>query len=385
MSLLSDSLFFSVAFSHLVVDVLNGQSSVLFAYLSGPLMLSNTALGLLSTAYTFSGALMQPIFGYVTDRVGPRWVVAGGVAWMGLAYTLGILTPGRAALVFLVLASLGSGAFHPAGTMQATARGRAHISGHETTATSYFFLFGQAGLFIGPLAAGYLLDAFGVRGLLTLPALAVPIGLVAAWQLRSVLRPGPVKPPEDSGSRVGLQVSLAMVGLLALVAASRSWVQQSAITFLPKYLSDLGMPASQYGSLSGLFMGGSALGLMAGGNLADRYGKRVVAASTLALAAFPLYAISSTGDSGLLYLLIPLAGALTGASHGIVVVFAQRVLPGRMGLASGLILGFMFSSGSVGALISGYLADLQGTAVVFPVAAGMALFSAFFALKLPRE
>ncbi len=147
-------------------------------------MLSNTALGFLSTAYTVSGALMQPIFGYVTDRVGPRWVVAGGVAWMGLAYTMGILTPGRTALVFLVLASLGSGAFHPAGTMQATARGRTHFIGQETTATSYFFLFGQVGLFVGPFVAGYLLDSNGIRGLLTLPALAVPIGLLAAWQLR---------------------------------------------------------------------------------------------------------------------------------------------------------------------------------------------------------
>ena len=189
MSLFYDSLFLSVAFSHFVVDVLNGQSSVLFAYLSGPLMLSNTALGLLSTAYTVSGALMQPIFGYVTDRVGPRWVVAGGVAWMGLAYTIGILTPGRTALVFLVLASLGSGAFHPAGTMQATARGRTHFVGQETTATSYFFLFGQVGLFAGPLVAGYLLDSYGIRGLLTLPALAVPIGLLAAWQLRQCSAP----------------------------------------------------------------------------------------------------------------------------------------------------------------------------------------------------
>jgi FSR family fosmidomycin resistance protein-like MFS transporter len=327
---------------------------------------------------------MQPIFGYISDRVGPRWVVAGGVVWMGAAYTLGILIPDRAALVFLVMASLGSGAFHPAGTMQATARGRTHFTDQETTATSYFFIFGQAGLFIGPLAAGYLLDGFGMRGLLALPALAVPIGLLAAWQLRGVRRPQPIKPTIRPEIGSVLPVSLAMVGMLAIVAASRSWVQQSAVTFLPKYLNDLGMAASQYGSLSGLFMGGSALGLLAGGNLADRFGKRLVAASTLAMAAVPLFLISLTGDSGWLYLLIPLAGALTGASHGIMVVFAQRVLPGRMGLASGLILGFMFSSGSIGALISGYLADLWGTALVFPVAAGMALFSAFFALKLPR-
>src|SRR4030065_1775088 len=124
MSLLLDTLFATIALGHLAVDVLNGQRAVLLAYLSVPLGLSNPALSLVSTIYVISGAMIQPVFGHLADRIGPRWLVAGGVLWMGFFFSLAVVTPGSLALVLLVLASLGSAAFHPAGTMQI---GRAHV------------------------------------------------------------------------------------------------------------------------------------------------------------------------------------------------------------------------------------------------------------------
>jgi FSR family fosmidomycin resistance protein-like MFS transporter len=99
----------------------------------------------------------------------------------------------------------------------------------------------------------------------------------------------------------------------------------------------------------------------------------------------PIIIIPFLGWSPWLYLLIPLAGALSGASHSIVVVFAQKLIPGGMGLASGLILGFTFSSGAIGALLSGYLADVWGVSIVFPVAAGAALGAAVFSRVLRRD
>jgi FSR family fosmidomycin resistance protein-like MFS transporter len=384
MSLLLDAFFSSVAFSHFVVDVLNGNTSVLLAYFSGPLVLTNATIGLVSTTYTVAGSLMQPIFGVLSDRFGARWVVAGGVFWMAVFYSLAMVIPDRTALVFLVLASLGSGAFHPAGTMQATRRGRDH-DGRETTATSYFFLFGQAGLFFGPFIGGFLLESVGPRGLLLLTAFSVPVGINAAYRLRG------------SGDRLGTQVvttdlkkdavkiSIILILAFASFAALRSWVQQSMVVFVPKYLSDLGLGPGFYGSLSALFMAGSGLGNVAGGNLADRFGKYRVAGISLALASVPIIIIPFLGWSPWLYLLIPLAGALSGASHSIVVVFAQKLIPGGMGLASGLILGFTFSSGAIGALLSGYLADVWGVSIVFPVAAGAALGAAVFSRVLRRD
>src|SRR4030065_162782 len=101
--------------------------------------------------------MIQPVFGHLADRIGPRWLVAGGGLWMGGFFSLAVVTPGALALVLLVLGRLGSAAFHPAGAMQATLRGRERFAGRETTAVAYFFLFGQMGAFFGPLIGGPLL------------------------------------------------------------------------------------------------------------------------------------------------------------------------------------------------------------------------------------
>ena len=79
MTLLLDALYSSVALGHFAVDLLNGQRAVLLTYLSGKLGLSNTLLGLFSTIYVICGALFQPVFGFIADRIGVRWVVVGGL------------------------------------------------------------------------------------------------------------------------------------------------------------------------------------------------------------------------------------------------------------------------------------------------------------------
>lgn len=385
MTLILDSIFSSVAYSHLFVDLMNGTRAILLAYLSGPLGLSNATLALVSTIYVVSAALIGPFFGYLADRVGVRWVVAGGVLWMGLFFALAVLTPGRLALVFLVLASLGSGAYHPAGTTQATLSGRSLLSGKETTASSYFFLFGQIGLFIGPMVGGLLLDAFGPAGLLLVVAPAFPMGLLAARNLAAL----PV--PASSGSlRLSLsgfkfrQAALPLLGF-GLLAAFQSWTQQNIVTFVPKYLSDMGQTASFYGLSSALFMGGSAAGNVAGGMLADRFGKRRVAMFALALGSIPLALVPTAGQSPALFGLLLLAGLFTGSVYSIIVVTAQRMTPGGMGIASGLILGFMFSSGAIGTYFSGHLADLYGFTTVFHMTALIVLIASALTSVIPEK
>jgi FSR family fosmidomycin resistance protein-like MFS transporter len=387
-TLLLDSLFSSVALGHFIVDVLNGQRAVLLAYLSAPLGLSNITLGLVSTMYVFSGALTQPVFGHLADRLGSRWVVAGGVLWITLFFTLAVIVSGQLALVLLIVASLGSGAFHPAGTMQAVLRGRDHLAGRETTAAATFFVFGQLGLFFGPMLGGPLLEHYGPGGLLVLSVFGVPVALNAAVRLREDT---PIRLPEPSSSPTSstefnpaIQAGLLATLAFGLMAAFQAWSQQTMVTFLPKYLSDLGLTPSIYGLLAAIFMGGSAMGNIMGGNLADKFGKRRVAMTALALASIPLYLVSEVGLTFWLYLLIPVAGALTGATHSIIVVLAQRFLPGRMALASGLILGFLFTSGALGTLLTGYLADLWGFPSVFHLNAGVALSAAVLALALQK-
>ena len=383
MTLLLDSIFASVAWGHLIVDVLNGQRTVLLTFWSIELGMNNTMLALVTTIYIWVASLSQPIFGWITDRFSNvRWMAAGGILWMTGFFGLALFLPIQAAIPCLILASLGSAAFHPVGTMQATLRGRTHLSGQETTAASWFFLFGQFGYFLGPIVGGPLLDFFGPVGLLILVAPALVIGLNAAWQLRLI--PKPILHAPNPGTEPGLNVTTgkSFLLILALVAALQAWAQQNMITFMPKYLSDLGQPARVYGLMAGIFMGGSAIGNVIGGSLADRFPKQRVAMVMLTLAAIPLVLISLVGWSGWLYILVPLAGACTGAIHSIIVVLAQRSIRSGMALASGLTLGFMFSAGALGTLLSGWFADIWGFPPVFQITAGQVLLAALLTIFL---
>jgi FSR family fosmidomycin resistance protein-like MFS transporter len=328
---------------------------------------------------------MQPIFGHLSDRIGPRWVITGGMLWMGTFFALAVTVSGPAALVFLVLASLGSGAYHPAGTMQATLVGQTRFPGRETTSTSYFFLLGQGGLFLGPLVGGFILARVGNLGLLFLLLLIVPAAINAAIQLRHI-KPIQREPFDVSKkAKTVVKVSFGAIALLAVLAAFRSWVQQNMMTFVPVYLNDLAYTSDVYGAFASLFMGGSAVGNVVGGTLADRFSKRNVTVVTLGAASVPLMFIPFVDGLGWLYVLIPLAGFLSGASHSIFVVLAQKLIPGGRGLASGLILGFMFSSGAVGTWLSGYLADIWGVSFVFYLSAGIAAVAAVLALGMREK
>lgn len=360
-----------------MVDVFNSSRPVLLTYLG----LTESQIALISTIYIWASALTQPLFGWISDRVGPRWLAAGGVLWMTVFYAGAIFIAGAGGLLCLIVAALGSSSFHPVGTVQATLQGRSHMAGRETTATSLFFTAGQLGHFVGPIITGLILARLGLPALLILPIISIPVGLALAYQLRF----NHPHPTSLKDRRVRLQASLGFVVLLAVVATLQSWSQANMINFIPKYIKDLGLGAATYGNMAGLFMGGSALGNVIGGHFGDLYAKRKVAATALLLAAFPIYIMSQIGWSPWLYLLIPLAGACTGAVHSIMVVLAQRIISGGMALASGLILGFIFSSGALGMLLTGPLAEHYGFPTVLVMTTGLVLLASPLAWMLKEK
>lgn len=375
MPIFLDPIFSFVALSHFMVDVFNASRPVLLTYLG----LSESQIALFSTIYIWASALTQPIFGWISDRTGPRWLAAGGVLWMTVFYSLALTLPGNIGLGCLIIAAFGSSAFHPVGTVQAALRGREFMKGRETTSTSLFFTAGQMGHFIGPIITGLILAYLKIPGLYILPLVSIPIGFTLMYQLRNNHpHPQPVKTVISRRNRAGM----AFILILMIVAAMQSWAQANMVNLIPKYIKDLGQGATVYGSMAGLFMGGSALGNMLGGHFADRYPKRFVASLALLFAAAPIYVASQIGWSWWLYLLIPLAGAFTGAVHSIMVVLAQRIIPGGMALASGLILGFIFSSGALGLLYTGHLAELYGFPYVLTLTTGMVLVASPLALLL---
>ncbi len=368
MSLLLNSLFSTVALSHLMVDVFNSARPILLTYLG----LSETNIAVISTIYIWTSASMQPFFGWLSDRVGPRWLAAGGLLWMTLFFTGAVYVKGTGGLACLIIAALGSSAFHPVGTVQATLQGRSHLAGRETTAAGLFFTAGQLGHFLGPILTGLILARLGLHWLVILSVVSVPIGFSLAYQLRHNY---PHPKPKDDDGKIRLQAGIGFIVLLGAVAILQSWAQSNMIAFVPKYIKDLGQSAQTYGSIAGLFMGGSALGNVIGGHLGDKYSKRKVAATALFLAAFPILVISQIGWSPWLYVLIPFAGACTGAVHSIMVVLAQRAISGGIALAMGLILGFIFSAGALGLLITGPLAEQYGFPTVLVITAGLVLLA----------
>ena len=378
MSLLLDSLFSSIALSHLMVDVFNSSRPVLLTYLG----LSETQIALISTIYIWVSALTQPLFGWFSDRVGPRWLAAGGVLWMTVFFSGAVYISGTGGLICLIVAGLGSSSFHPVGTTQATLQGRNRLAGRETTAASLFFMAGQMGHFIGPVLTGLILASLGLPWLLILSILSVPVGVSLAYQLR---HNHPHPRPTNGDDKIRLQASLGFIILLAIVATLQSWSQTNMISFFPKYIKDMGFAATTYGNVAGLFMGGSALGNVIGGHYGDRYAKNKVAALALILAAFPIFLMSQVGWTPWLYVLIPLAGAFTGAVHSIIVVLAQRMISGGMALASGLILGFIFSSGALGMLLTGPIAEVYGFPTVLVITTGLVLVASPLAWMLREK
>lgn len=378
--ILRSPLFLAESVSHFCVDTLNSAFPVILVALAVSLGLSNTQLGLASTLYILGTAVGQPLFGWVTDRWGSRGMAVGGVLWMAVLFGAGALLPVRVGLPLLLAAGIGSSAFHPQATMHA----RQSAGQRPATGTSIFFLFGQVGLALGPALAGLSLAWWGVEPtLLLLAATMVPLAPWLWVQVPASRRTPPIT-PRVAAPRTPLP-GWGVLALFAILLACRSWPQAATGTFLPKFFAERGLRPDEYGLLLTLFMLGSGLGGVAGGWLADHWRRRGTVVVTLALGAVPLWLIPQAPLGSLaLPLLIAVAGALNGASHSIVVLLAQAMLPGRMALASGLVLGFMFSAGALGTSLTGVAADRWGVALALALLAPISLLAALAGMALPR-
>jgi FSR family fosmidomycin resistance protein-like MFS transporter len=378
--------FLAVSLSHFAVDVYNGQTGILLAVLSTPLGLTNAAIGLVATGYSMVGALSQPMFGWLADRYGSRWATAGGVMWMAILFALVGVLPGAWAIPCLVMGALGSGAFHPPGAMKAAQVGQQHMAGKMATAASIFFLFGQGGLSLGPAIGGALLDQVGRAGLLILALVTVPIGLFTAWAMRSGVPTPEMSARNDHAARVGAApaADLAAFCVVMFVSGLRVWAQMSTTTFTPKFLHDQAFSPTVYGAIVATFMGGSAVGGVLGAILSERWGQRRTITWTLCASAVPFFFLP-LADGLWAFPIAVAAGALNGASHSILVTMAQRALPGRAAMASGIILGFMFSVGALGTYVSGLAADTVGLARVLQANAALSLTAALAGFALHPE
>jgi FSR family fosmidomycin resistance protein-like MFS transporter len=257
------------------------------------------------------------------------------------------------------------------------------ISGRAATATAVFFLFGQGGLATGPALGGFMLDRVGPLGLYGLAALTIPFLIFMTYAMREATgQPVPVIPGTPQPLAPKERIRWGAIVLLALLIGLRSWAFLGTVAFLPKMFQDMGWNATSYGLITGIFWLASGLAGVAGGNLADRWGRRQVVFSTLLGGSVFLYFLP-LNDGWLAFPLAIISGGLMGASHSIIVVIAQAILPGRKAFASGVTLGYMFGVGAIAAWGAGVLADLWTLTLVIQVGAGIGLLATLLALLLP--
>lgn len=371
----------AVALTHFFVDVLNNSRTLLVALLAVSLGLSNTQVGISLVIYNIGNALTQPFFGGMADRIGPRNLVLFGMAWMIVFYSIAAVAGDWIAFAAITVAGLGSGAFHPSGAMIAS-----HASViARAQATSVFFMAGQLGFLVGPIVTGLLLEQFNRTALLVVPFLALT-ALIGSW--RSVSRDG-----HDYGAAMSDAVGGQSIGLLRSIPRSAvpqalalagiilcvSTTSTALVTYTPVLFTDMGIASGQVGLMAATLALGVLVGGVTAGTLADRIGGRLVVILSMFLAVVPVYA-SFSSDGFTRLALLAIAGFFIGMPHSILVLAGQNLLPGRRGAASGIILGFTFFAGSVGALLIGVAADQIGLDQALKAVAILPLIAAVIAL-----
>jgi FSR family fosmidomycin resistance protein-like MFS transporter len=313
-----------------------------------------------------------------------RWLGAISVAWTGLFYGLAAFAPDYPLMVTcLTIGALGSGAFHPVGMVNAAAAG----GKYPTLATSIFFLLGQSGLAVGPMAGGLLLQYVDMRLGLPLLALCVaPSVVMMAVYLRHPLAVTAPLPTETNSHAAPTAVAQRRTSLVlsafVILVALRAATLQSLTTLLPKYFADLGYESGTYGVMIGVFAFAAAFGTFAGGYLGDRINRRLTIFFAMLLST-PFTFLLLRVDGWLFYLTAACAGALLNVPHSILIIMAQRLLPKREGMIGGAVLGFMFASGAASAWVASLAADYIGLPLVLTLLAFVPIGAALSALLLP--
>jgi FSR family fosmidomycin resistance protein-like MFS transporter len=348
-----------LALGHAVDDFYPSFLAPLLPLFVEKLGLSLALAGGLATLQGFTTSLVQPLFGYLADRVQRPWLAAWGMLASAIFTSLWGLAPNGASLVLLVvLAGLGVALFHPVasglvGQLAPRQKG---------TSMSLFLTGGSVGYGLGPLVAVALASKWGLPAI----ALTVAPGLLTALLLFRFARQLPSRTiPDDSRSRppsredrLLLRQILPLL-LLTFVVMLRAGLAITVGTFLPLYLTQQGFPLLLAGLAVTIFRVAGAVGGLAGGPLSDRVGRRQLLFLSFAMALPFLWGFfRAEGWLGLAFLGV--AGAVIGSSAPLSVVIAQEAAPDSPSMASGLMIGFAWGVGGLAVTGVGWWGDQVG-------------------------
>jgi len=368
-----------LAVGHLTVDTIQGSLPALLPFLKATFALSYAAAGTVMLMATVTSSVIQPLFGYLSDQSARRWILPASVALAGIGLALTGFTRSYPVLLGLVvLMGLGVAAWHPEGYRTAS-----NVAGDKkATGISWFSLGGNVGIALGPPVITLLVTTFGLAGSLGLliPAGLVALLLMAALPMLSV----PARPRAASVAAPEARNMPGAMAILIVVVMLRSWTQLGFTTFVPFYYVDhLKADPRIVGPLLFVFLGAGALGTIAAGPVADRFGARPFMVWACLLAA-PLSVGFLLTRGALAFVMLGAVGFMLISTFTVSVVLGQAYLPRNLGMASGMIVGFAIGTGGLGVAALGGLADRWGLPLALWVTALMPVGGFAASLFLPE-
>ena len=346
-----------LSLGHLTTDIYQSSLPAVLPFLKDKLDLSYTAAGIIVMASSVSSSVIQPIFGFLSDRKEKPLLLPLGCLFAGAGFSLIPLSSSYAAILALVvLSGLGVAAYHPEGYRTAY-----FFTGErKATGMSIFSVGGNLGFALGPLVSLSIITHAGFSFLpviITFSLLFVAV-LMVFWKRLALPRSGsgPRKKEREKAPK-GTTLSLA---LIIATVVMRSWTQFGLMTYIPFYFIDYlkGDPVHA-GKLISVFLLGGVIGTLGGSPLADRWGHKFYLTLSMLFAAliFPLIFVTK---GFLLFLTLGVLGMVLISTFTVTIVMAQQLLPRNLGVASGLMVGFAIGTGGIGVTLLGIIADHVG-------------------------
>jgi MFS transporter, FSR family, fosmidomycin resistance protein len=366
---------------HFTNDLLGGVLVMLYPVMKLAFGLTNAEIGLVTLAYSTMSSLTQPFFGHVADRHFRRWQAPLVILWGATFVSLYGFAPTFAAfLAFAALAGAASGAYHPIGAMNAAA---VIDAGSRNRGLSLYTVAGTCGYSIGPLAATALLTIYGPHGT---GWLIVPGAIVAAFLARQMQLVERVRAARAALTADARHIRPAWGPLARVIGVTmlRSWVALAVLQFIPLWYADLGYDRTFYGPLTTVMILAGAIGTLIGGHLADRVGQRRIVVASLTVMT-PLVLLFAGFPGPIAFLTAPAVSVASDSSLSVTLVMAQSLVPGRTGVASGMILGLGFITGGIGVPITGWVADQIGFQGAMFSLALVGAAAALLALTIPSD
>ncbi len=365
---------------HLLVDSCQGALAVLQPPLQARFGLNFTQAGILSGALVCSSSLMQPVYGYLCDRYRSRLFSALGPAVAAVFISSLVWAKGLSGLIaMVVLAGIGVAAFHP----QAASNAVAAVQRNRGRAMAIFISSGNLGLAVGPLFFSSLLSRGGLEFVRVGALPGIAVSLMLLFTLPAL---APSSHAREKFDLMGLRAAWKPLTILYLLVLIRSTVQSTFTQFLPLYLRTERHYTLGAASVTlFVYLAGGALGGLAGGSLADRFGGRLVILTSM-IGSVPFLAIFVFGrgwwsEAGLF-----IGGLILLFTMPVNIVIAQELAPTQAGTVSALMMGFAVgAAGLIFIPLTGWIADISSIQLAFASLISFPVLGFLLGLKLPRD